>query len=240
MIHILILKILGVILLSILGILLLLVFAVLFLPFRYRLKAVTDNGTEGLNVNMRITWLFRTVTGIVKYNDKKANAYLKVLGKCIELTRKKDDNKEQKDKPKFDNIKCTNVKIYDTIKMIFKTKEQVVEFLEDEVHLSVLKNGKNEITQLAKRIRPRKIKGYVRFGLKDPYNTGQVLAVLSVLYPFYGESVEIFPEFEKEILEGDVLIEGHIRMFHLLVSMCKIIFDKNFHKTVKDIKSFKR
>jgi len=246
MLHILILKILGIILLVILGILFVILLTILFLPLRYRLKAFTDGGVEKLSVNMRITWFFHLLSGGVKYEKQEADINVRLAWKRFNINpkvkKKKREEPELKEKKerKFGNIKCTIVKIYDSIKMICETKEKAIEFLTDKVHLTAFDKVKNEISKLAKRIRPKKIKGFVRFGLKDPYNTGQVLAVLSVLYPFYGEHIEIYPEFEQEILEGNIVIEGKMMIFHLLCMMCKIIFNKNILKTYKDFKSFKQ
>lgn len=139
----------------------------------------------------------------------------------------------------FEKLKCTIKKICDKIKKLWETKEKITEFLTDESHVSSFMVLKDEVFKLAKHLHPRKIKGYVHFGLDDPYKTGQVLAVLSVLYPFYGEHVQIVPEFEHEILEGNLYMRGHIRLLHILVPVCKLYFDNNVRKTYKDYKALK-
>lgn len=132
----------------------------------------------------------------------------------------------------FEKIKCTIKSICDKIK-------KVKDYITDETHLKALLRLKNELVFFLKKIKPDKMKGFVRFGLEDPYNTGIVLAVLSVLYPFYGENFEIYPEFEKEILEGDVFIKGRIHFIHLLLIICKIYFDDNVKVAYKNLKTLK-
>lgn len=131
---------------------------------------------------------------------------------------------------KFQKIKCTITEVCDKIKM-------VLEFLKAEPHKLTFNRVKKEIIRLLVSLKPKKLRGKVRFGMEDPYQTGQILAALSVLYPIYGDNVEIFPEFEQKILEGDVYIKGHVRGIHAVKMVFNIIIDKNVRMTIKDIKT---
>lgn len=156
---------------------------------------------------------------------------------------KKQSEPEKQAKPEktsiFEKIKYTIQKFCDKIKAILNMKDKIVTFLKDEVHIAAFGRLKKEIFRLAKFLKPKKIKGFVRFGMEDPYLTGQVLAVLSVFYPFYGENVEIYPEFDKKILEGDLYVKGHIRGIYAVIVVWNLIFDKNVRTTFKDIKAWK-
>lgn len=132
----------------------------------------------------------------------------------------------------FKKIKCTIKEIYGKIK-------DIKEFLLEETHIQAFLRLKKEIIFFIRKIKPDKINGYVRFGLEDPYNTGRVLAVLSVLYPFYGENFQVYPEFEREIIEGDVFLKGRIHFMHLLWFLVKIYFDKNVKIAYKNFKELK-
>ena len=161
-----------------------------------------------------------------------------------EQRQQKETKKEKKKKKKkvktnqtwTQKIRCTIQKICDKIKAIWRVKEEIKKFLTDEVHLRAFAKAKGELIVLLKHFRPRRLKGYVRFGFEDPYNTGQVLAVLSVLYPFYGKHLEVYPEFEREILEGDVYIKGHIRLVHFLRIVRFIFFDRDIKQTYHHFK----
>lgn len=139
----------------------------------------------------------------------------------------------------FEKIKCTIIKICDKIKSLWETKEKVTEFLTDDVHVEAFKIIKKEIGILARHLSPRRIKGFVRFGFDDPYRTGQVLAALSILYPFYGDNVEIYPDFEQKILQGDLYMKGHIRMVHLVALIWRLFFNRYIRKTYRDYKMLK-
>ena len=157
------------------------------------------------------------------------------------VKNKKDTKVTAKKKQNwFEKIKCTIRKICDKIKELWKSKEKITDFLTDETHKSAFQRVKQDILILAKRLSPRTLRGYVRFGFDDPYNTGRVLAGLSVLYPFYGDKVDIYPEFEKKVLEGDIYMKGHIRGIHLLIIVLKLILDKDIRKTYQDFKTWKQ
>lgn len=167
-------------------------------------------------------------------NDNSKNAQETVPKQSeTKQSRQSDDKKKTS---WFDKLKCTIKNICDKIKALWETKEKIADFLMKESHIKTFQILKDEFVTLARRIRPRKIQGQIRFGLDDPYRTGQVLAVLSVLYPFYGEHVQIYPEFEREILEGDLYMKGYIRLIYLVIPVCKLYFDEHVRETYKDYK----
>ncbi len=130
---------------------------------------------------------------------------------------------------KFNKIKCTIKNVCDKIKM-------VLGFLKEESHKLTLSRIKKEFIRFLVALKPKKLRGKVRFGMDDPCQTGQILAALSVLYPIYADNIEIFPEFNQKILEGDAYLKGHIRVIHAVKMAFNIIIDKNVRRTIKDIK----
>lgn len=152
----------------------------------------------------------------------------KIVDSILEPEKEASDEKTSENK--LDKLKCTIRKVCDTIKM-------VLEFLKGEAHIGALGRIKSEVIRLLVSLKPNNLKGNVRFGMEDPYQTGQILAGLSVLYPIYGDNVEIYPEFDKKILEGDVYLKGHIRGVHAVKMVFNIIIDKNVRTTIKDVKA---
>lgn len=61
---------------------------------------------------------------------------------------------------------------------------------------------------LWKKSRPRKVAGKVTFGFEDPSWTGLGTGLLSMLYQWYPKRFSIHPDFEREILEGELHIRG--------------------------------
>lgn len=157
----------------------------------------------------------------------------------VAKTTPKSSKAQCKKQTWFEKIKYTIYKICDKIKSFWETKEKVTSFLTDDVHVEAFKIVKTELGILAKHLRPRRIRGFVKFGFEDPYRTGQMLAGLSIVYPFYGEHVEIYPDFEQKILEGDLYIKGHIRMVHLAALLWRLFFNRYVRKTYRDYKKLK-
>lgn len=162
-----------------------------------------------------------------------------------EITGKKEsettgESAERTKKQKFsEKIKYTIQNICDKIRLCKEKKEDLQDFLTDEIHLSSWKRLKQEMVRLLKFLRPQKLIGNLHFGFEDPSVTGKVLAVLGALYPFYGEHICINPDFENEIFEGDVLVKGSIRGVYALIIAWNLFFDKNIRTTYKDLQKWK-
>ena len=69
--------------------------------------------------------------------------------------------------------------------------------------------------------------------------TGQALAVLGMLFPFFGENTVIVPDFENKVLEGSAHIEGKIHNFRMLAILWRLIKDRDVRKIIIDIKKLK-
>jgi hypothetical protein len=86
---------------------------------------------------------------------------------------------------------------------------------------------------ILKHVLPRKIRGYVRFGLADPAATGQALAALALFYPVLPRKLSIIPEFTEQTVEADVKIRGRIFLIVLLVHGLKIYRNRSVQKIIK-------
>ena len=59
-------------------------------------------------------------------------------------------------------------------------------------------------------------KGRIRFGLDDPYYTGQILEGASLVYPFIYKSLDLEPVFDEKCLEAEGNFKGRVRVSYLL------------------------
>lgn len=153
--------------------------------------------------------------------------------------KKVRQKRRKKKKNIFQKIKYTFQNICDKIQVLLEKKEKLEEFLTDTVHVSAFSRIKKEIFRLLRFLKPDKLKANIHFGLEDPYNTGCVLAGLGMLYPFYGESIHITPDFEEQILEGELFLKGHVRGVYALILIWNLLFDKNVRTAYKHIRAFK-
>lgn len=116
--------------------------------------------------------------------------------------------------------------ICEKIKNIRAVKDSFVEYLrQDEAKLAI-RGLKGILLKVLKHILPQKLHAKVKFGFEDPATTGKILGVASVLYGVYGEKLELEPDFENVILEGEYKLKGRIRAFNLLIAALKIYFNK--------------
>ncbi|GAB5615207.1 hypothetical protein JCM31739_00320 [Faecalimonas canis] len=176
--------------------------------------------------------------------EKKEEKQFEKVVKQIETNQPK---KQVKNKKKsfaekcnkiFQKIKRTICNLCDKIKLLGDKKDRVLEFLQDELHQSAWKNAKREAVRLLKYLRPKKIKGRVHFGFSDPYLTGKTLAILSMWYPFYANTVSLEPDFEEAVLEGELSIKGCVRGFYFLFPVFNIIRSREIRQTYKHIREF--
>ena len=154
-------------------------------------------------------------------------------------SEKKTNKQVKKKKPKKESvlkkIKYTFQNICDKIKMLKQKKDKVETFLKNETHKSAFKKLWKEIGKLLKSLKPKHLKVNAHFGFEDPSITGKVLAVLSILYPFYGDNIKIQPDFENVVIEGDLYLKGKIRVIYAVRLAWNLIWNKNVRTTLKDI-----
>ena len=158
--------------------------------------------------------------------EKKPSVYERLKQKIITIWRK---------------IKYTFVKICGKIKGIAKnisdTKDAIQIFLNDEVHRSAFRKVKKELIWMKRLLKPNIFRVRLNYGFEDPCLTGQVLGLLGMVYPFVGDNMEIGPDFEQKVLQGDIHIKGRIRMIHLAVFGVKLFIHKETRKTIMEIRN---
>lgn len=104
------------------------------------------------------------------------------------------------------------------------------EYLHRPENLKSLKLLKEQTVRVLKGISPKRGSGFLRLGLSDPYETGRAMEAAALLYPFYGEKIEVIPEFSQEIFETKLDVKGRVYLFTLLSAALKLFMDKNLRK----------
>ena len=101
-----------------------------------------------------------------------------------------------------------------------------------------MEKWKARSTKTFKIFKTEEDKGRVHFGFSDPYLTGKTLAILSMWYPFYADTVSLEPDFADAVLEGELCIKGCVRGFYFLLPAFNIIRNKEIRQTYKHIRTF--
>ena len=128
-------------------------------------------------------------------------------------------------------------KIKGIAKNISDTKDAIQIFLNDEVHRTAFRKVKKELIWMKRLLKPNIFRVRLNYGFEDPCLTGQVLGLLGMVYPFVGDNMEIEPDFEQKVLQGDIHIKGRIRMIHLAVFGVKLFIHKETRKTIMEIRN---
>ncbi len=133
----------------------------------------------------------------------------------------------------FKNIKYTIIKICDKIKHIVKNIQYYLKIVQSDTFHRAWVVCSGQVFSLIKSILPRKIRGNLIIGAGDPASTGQILAIYGILYPLLGNHIDIVPDFEQQIIEGDLLVKGRITVFKALKTAWIVYFNKDLRRLIK-------
>lgn len=149
----------------------------------------------------------------------------------------------RKVKEAFQNMYRFVREIWNKIKKIWLTGEKICDriekirnFLESEHFVKGKALICSEIKRIWQHIKPRKAKGYLKFGTEDPCMTGKILAAAGIFYPAYGEHFTVEPYFDQNILEGDIVLRGRIRGICFVVTAWRLFLDSDIRYMVKKFK----
>ena len=98
--------------------------------------------------------------------------------------------------------------------------------MSEEETKGLFKHASMRLGKILKSIRPRKFRADIRFGAASPDTTGYVCAAYGMICCHLGKHVNFTPDFEQEILQGDLYAAGHITVFKLLWNGLMLVRDK--------------
>lgn len=119
------------------------------------------------------------------------------------------------------------LKIPRKIRSLLDRKDQFLEFWDLEEHRQARSAIWKEFLYLRDKLRPKKVKGYIHFGFEDPSATGICMGAASVLYAWYPDQFELRPDFEQEILEGQLFFRGRLRLYALVLIALRVWFNRD-------------
>lgn len=76
--------------------------------------------------------------------------------------------------------------------------------------------------KLLRKIKPYQYRIKVRYGFDDPQTTGWLAVRLAVVYGLLGMDMELIPDFDESIFEGDIYLKGRIRLCGVLLIAWKV------------------
>ncbi len=154
-----------------------------------------------------------------------------------------EDYVTEKEKPKesikdkLNKIVNKITSVYNKIKDIIENIQYYIEILQEEDTKDLLIHIFGSLFKILKSIRPRKLVVDAEIGFDTPDVTGKMYAAYWMFKPVLGEQVEIIPNFEEKIIEGEFFLKGKITVFVLAVNGLKVILNKNFKPVIKKLKN---
>ena len=118
--------------------------------------------------------------------------------------------------------------------------EDYLGFFGSDLSREVYQILKGHLRYLLFHIRPRRIKGRLHYGFSDPAYTGEFTGMLYLFLPAGYSGLQLCPDFENRVCEGELTFSGHIRVFHITKTAVKIFFDKKLKLYWKRLKQLRR
>lgn len=110
--------------------------------------------------------------------------------------------------------------------------EEIKSMVNDTENREIVSLIISQLKRLFKEIKPKKYDINVHFGFEEPDVTGKVLMYIAVFYGLTGLNINIKPEFEEKIFEGDCYLKGRIRVITLLSIALKVYKNKRFKQII--------
>lgn len=89
-----------------------------------------------------------------------------------------------------------------------------------------------------KHIRPRYLRGQVKYGLEDPANTGYITGGLAAIPFLYEFELILYPDFEanENYIKGAISSGGHLLLIHAVILMIRLFRQKDIRKFIGAIR----
>jgi hypothetical protein len=180
---------------------------------------------------------------VLKATEISANDGEKISGK--------DPKKEPDKLPLKDKLHSIVNKISETIhkipekiagikEKIRSLKEQAeiwMAFIRSEEVIQLLTVCKKQIRQILRHLLPTRLKVRGNYGFEDPSLTGKITGVRCALPPRLQKDIRVQPHFQEECLDGEVVLQGRIRLGSLVWPVIKILVKPCTWKTYKKFKA---
>lgn len=143
----------------------------------------------------------------------------------------------------YERIKETLISVKEKVTSVWDSIIKKKEHVSEKVNeiLRIINNEGNrefvrflweQIKYFLKKLKPKKGHLNVHFGMEDPETTGKIAMYLAVLYGLLGIEISILPDFDEQVMEGELYLKGRLQLYILVVMAFRIIRNKHFKRIV--------
>lgn len=115
-------------------------------------------------------------------------------------------------------------------------KKKAAPFLQQEAR-TVYKRLLEHLRYLLRACGPRKIKGWLRLGTGAPDVTGALAGAVYLILPACAEEFSFQPDFQEQILEGDIVIKGRIQVWCLAKTGFLLWRDQELRNWIRKVRA---
>ena len=136
---------------------------------------------------------------------------------------------------------CVNIKdkiaaIYSKALDIIDDIDYYIDAVNDKRNQEIFSLCYNQLVKVLHNARPKIFKGKLQIGLDDPYSMGQMLSIYGILFPLIHDKIQLVPDYDREVMEGDLYIKGRVTLFVIIYAGVKIYFNRDFKRMMKILK----
>ncbi len=132
--------------------------------------------------------------------------------------------------------KCTIGNVCDKIKKIIAEMKYYWDVLRDQDNRKLFIRCRKRIVKVLRHVFPKTLQGELLIGTGQPDTTGYVLAVYGMLFPILGNHINITPDFENKVFQGNWSIKGRIRAAVFFKNALGLAFDRQLRVFIRQLK----
>lgn len=137
---------------------------------------------------------------------------------------------------KLAGLKQSAVRLWHRVAALLRRPGELRDFIEEYELREVLGGLTGHLLFLIGHYKPRRIRGYLRFGTDDPSVTGQLTGLIYMLLPARADRYSVEPEFNKTIFETETICSGRIRALHVLRVLWRAFRDKKLRRVINRLR----
>lgn len=122
---------------------------------------------------------------------------------------------------------------WNKISSVLDTISAYYTFATEDATVRLIKRVLAAVVDFIRYILPVKLQGNLHLGMADPAGTGQVCSIMAILLPWYEKNFTFTPDFEKQVMEGEVSCKGRIRLGHFVRKVLILVCCKDFWRVIK-------